>query len=234
MKFSKNDKIEIAKREEFFKKNNFDPKFVANNWPLFVGRVPMGIFLARYEILKKTIDVPGHIVEFGSFNGSNLLYMTKILQLLSPHNLKKVFGFDSFEGLTQISPQDRLPEAEKSNYKGNKDLLEEAIGVYDLDEIIELKVGYIEDTLPKFLEENKHAMFSLIYIDTDLYASTKVILETCWPRLSKGGIVVFDEGYHDRFPGEGQALQEFLDTNPGIAETGHIPFARQPMLYLKK
>jgi hypothetical protein len=100
MKFDKKDKAEIEKREMFFKKNSFDPKFTANNWPLFIGKVPMGVFLARYEIVKQTIQIPGHIVEFGSFNGTNLVYMTKILQLLSPHNLKKVFGFDSFKGLT--------------------------------------------------------------------------------------------------------------------------------------
>jgi hypothetical protein len=234
MKFDKRDKIEIEQRESFFKNNSFDPKFVANNWPLFVGKVPMGVFLARYEILKKTIDIPGHIAEFGSFNGSNLLYMAKVMQLLSPHNLKRMYSFDSFEGLTEISPEDKLSDSEKSNYKGNKELLEEAISVYDLDETIELQVGYIENTLPEFLNRNKHVMFSLIYIDTDLYSSTKIILEKCWTRLSQGGIIVFDEGYHDRFQGEGQALQEFLHDHSGSCEMAHVHFARQPMLYLVK
>ena len=234
MKFDKQDKLEIAKRNEYFSKNAFDPKFVADNWPLFAGKVPTAIFLARYEIVKLTVDVPGHVLEFGCYHGTNLVYMTKILQLLSPHNLKKVFGFDSFEGLTQLSSQDKLPDSEIANYKGNRDMLEEVISVYDLDEIIQLKVGYIEETLPKFVEENGHLLISLVYIDTDLYASTKVILEECWPRLSVGGLVVFDEGYHDRFPGEGQAMQEFLQTISGQYEMRHIRFARQPILWLKK
>ncbi len=234
MKFENTDSIDIQKRNDFFKANQFDPLFVANNWPLFVGKVPLAIFLARYEIFKQSIDVPGHILEFGSFNGSNLLFLAKVLQTLSPHNLKKIFAFDSFEGLTQVSPEDKLEHRDQSNYKGNQQLLEEAISVYNLNDFVNLEVGYIEQTLPVFLEKNKHFFFSFIYIDTDLYSSTKIILEQCWPRLSKGGIIVFDEGYHDRFPGEGQALQEFLESIHFECEMGHIPFARQPMLYIKK
>ncbi|HXU26902.1 MAG TPA: class I SAM-dependent methyltransferase [Bacteroidia bacterium] len=234
MKFDSTDKKIISDRNIFFEKNSFNAKFVTDNWPLFAGTVPMGIFLARYEILKKTIDVPGHILEFGSFNGTNLVYMAKLMQLLSPHNLKKIFGFDSFEGLTEISTEDKLPKGDVGAYKGNKELLNDILELHQLKEIIELEVGYIEKTLPPFLEKNKHFLFSLIYIDTDLYSSTKIILQECWDRLSPKGIIVFDEGYHDRFPGEGQALMEFVKTIEGKYDSGHIPFARQPMLWIQK
>ena len=83
MKFDKKDKAEIEKREMFFKKNSFDPKFTANNWPLFIGKVPMGVFLARYEIVKQTIQIPGHIVEFGSFNGTEVLIVDLLASIIS-------------------------------------------------------------------------------------------------------------------------------------------------------
>jgi hypothetical protein len=234
MKFDNADKKVIADRNDFFKKNSFDARFVTDNWPLFAGSVPTAVFLARYEILKKTVEVPGHILEFGSFNGTNLVFMAKVMQLLAPHDLKKIYGFDSFKGLTEISTQDKLSKGDVGGYKGNKELLLDILKLHQLTETVQLEVGYIEKTLPTFLKKNKHFMFSLIYIDTDLYSSTKVILKECWDRMSPNGMVVFDEGYHDRFPGEGQAMMEFVKTINGQYDSGHIPFARQPMLWLRK
>lgn len=234
MKFSKLDGVAKQERSDFYGRHQLDARFAADNWPMLLGEVPMGIFLARYELLKRTLDVPGHIVEFGSFNGTHLVYLAKMLNLLSPHTLKKVYGFDSFEGLNQVVDVDQLKVGDQGNYKGNLEFLREVISSFNLDEMIELQVGYIEETLPVFLKDNPHAMFSYIYMDTDLYQSTALALELCWSRLMPGGIVAFDEGYHDRFPGEGAAAQEFLATKAGQYRSGHIPFARQPMFWVEK
>lgn len=234
MKFSSLDDVAKKQRSDFYKDRHIDARFAVDNWPLLLGEVPMGIFLARFELLKRTLDIPGHIVEFGSFNGTHLVYMAKMLNLLSPHTLKKVYGFDSFEGLNQVVDADRLEQSDQGNYKGNLEFLREVIDSFELDEMIELEVGYIEETLPAFLQSNPHHTFSYVYMDTDLYQSTALALEACWPRLMPGGIIAFDEGYHDRFPGEGAAAQEFLATKAGQYRSGHIHYARQPMFWIEK
>ncbi len=160
--------------------------------------------------------------------------MSKILNLLSPHSYKKIYGFDSFEGLQNFSKEDGSAIDLKGDYKGDQPLLIESLKLHGLDQMVELLAGNIEQTLPKFLESNGHHVYSLVNLDVDVYPATKVILKNIWPQLAVGGIVVLDEGYDDIFPGEGKALQEFLTTIKGEYTCGHIPFAREPMMFIQK
>jgi len=223
----------INARNKFFERCDLSPKFTADNFPLFAGKVPLASFLAKSELVKMTQNIPGHICEFGVFNGSGLLSLAKLLDLYGTNNLKEVYGFDSFEGLTEINPEmDR--DQEVGRYKGNLSCLLEMIKIHNLSDRVNLVQGYIEKSLPNFLNENNHKLFSLIYIDTDLYDSTKVILESLWPQISTGGIVALDEGYHDEFPGEGIAALEFINKDNIKYSMHSFPYARQPMYYIKK
>ena len=113
-------------------------------------------------------------------------------------------------------------------------MLGKMLALHDIADRVEVVEGDIEVTLPEFLARNAHHIYSYVYIDTDLYRSTAAALKLCWPRLAPGGVVAFDEGYHDRYPGEGAALQEFLQTIPGQYGCGHFHFTRQPMLWIEK
>lgn len=233
-KFRDLDAEVIARRNHFFETEELDNKFCVDNWALLAGSVPIGIQLARYEILKMIVNVPGHILEFGCFNGNNLLYMAKVMELLAPGDLRKIFGFDGFEGLTAFAAKDKNGIEQKGRYVGNKEMLEKMIKLHSFEDRIHLVVGIIEDTLPNFVNENAHHSYSLIYLDTDLYASTKLALDLCWDMLAPGGVIAFDEGYHDSYPGEGIARNEFLKTIPNRYECGSFPFARQPMCWIRK
>jgi len=76
--------------------------------------------------------------------------------------------------------------------------------------------GDIEETVPGFVEENQGVRFSLIHFDCDLYRPTKAALRALWPRLSRGGIMLFDEYGIADWPGETRAVDEFLAENPGL------------------
>lgn len=78
-------------------------------------------------------------------------------------------------------------------------------------------------------------MFSLAYIDFDLYEPCKVALEYVGKRLAPGGIIVFDEALTNFWPGEGIALIEYLaQKGAGEYTMQSITFARQPTVYLIK
>ena len=53
---------------------------------------------ARYELYKKTIDLPGDIVEGGVFKGSGVLFWAKLIAIFNSSSARKVVGFDTFEG----------------------------------------------------------------------------------------------------------------------------------------
>ena len=98
-------------------------------------------------------------------------------------------------------------------------LIKESIKLFDLTRfnshinMVELIKGNAVKTIPKYLKENKHTLISLLYLDFDLYEPTKVALENFLPRISKGGLVVFDELNQKRWYGETVAMLEKLNLN---------------------
>ena len=103
-KFRQEDNRYLSNRKktamELGMPNLFD---IVDQFGLYAGVQTIGKSLAVYELLKMTNTIPGNILEFGCWKGSNLLLMTKILKLLQPNTIKEVYGFESFEGLKTFS-----------------------------------------------------------------------------------------------------------------------------------
>jgi Macrocin-O-methyltransferase (TylF) len=230
VKFEALDQNYFRNRAAFAERySDADFWFIADNWPLFAGDVNITRFLAIYEIIKKICHLPGHFCELGCWNGTNLLFIAKVLKILAPRDLTRVYGFDSFEGLT------RFDEAKDSGavareYKGNVQLLEDAIRLHEL-ESIELIRGNIEETVPAFLHQQKDVRFSFIYVDVDLYGPTKVALDTLYPKLLDGGILALDEYNTEHWPGETTGVHEVLGDDVHLIK---VPHTRQPTAYLVK
>jgi hypothetical protein len=68
--------------------------------------------------------------------------------------------------------------------------------------------GDILETLPEFVEQNPQLKISLLHIDVDVYEPTKIILETLWDKVVKGGIVMLDD--YGTVEGETKAVDEFI------------------------
>ena len=54
---------------------------------------------------------------------------------------------------------------------------------------------------------------SFIYIDCNVYEPVKKILETLNSKISKGGIIAFDEAQNNNNKSEGIAMMEFFNKN---------------------
>lgn len=207
---------------------------VIDQWPLYVGMGNLARFMAIGDLLRETLEVPGHIVEFGSWRGANLMFMTKLLRIYDPHSCKQVHCFESFAGLETFSEQDGIAgESEGGTYRGSYEELQAMINLSELDDDIVIHKGDILQTLPDALK-NEGLSFSFVYCDTDLYAPSRLILDSLHPRLSKGGIIVMDEWNYDKWPGEAVAVREFMESHGDLYEMRHVRNARQPSLVLKK
>ena len=76
--------------------------------------------------------------------------------------------------------------------------------------------GDIEQTVPHFVMANPGARLSFVHFDCDLYRPTKIALDALWDRVSRGGVVLFDEyAIHD-WPGETAAVDEFFRDKPDV------------------
>lgn len=235
MKFSSIDQGYFDKRKFFSDQIGSCELFsVIDHWPLYVGTSNLARFMAISDILRDTLDVPGHIAEFGSWRGANLIFMAKLLRIYDPHGCKLTHCFESFAGLETFTVQDGEAEAHESGtYRGNYEELLAAISISDLTDDIVIHRGDIMKTLPSALE-NQGLSFSFVYCDTDLYAPTRLILDSLHPRLSKGGVFVMDEWNYEKWPGEATAVREFMEIHGKDYDMFHVNNTRQPSLILKK
>lgn len=235
MKFEKLDKKYLAERRKFSAENGAQDLWsVIDHWPLYVGISNLGRFMAIADLLRSTFDVPGHVAEFGSWKGANLLFMTKLLKIYDPFGNKVVHCFESFEGLNTFTPQDgQSRNTEQGTYKGELEELLQLMALYELDDDIEIHKGDIATTLPLALED-EGLTFSFAYCDTDLYEPSHIILESLHPRLAKGGLFVFDEWNYSKWPGEGLAVRKFMEKHGDSYQMEHVSNARQPSIALRK
>jgi len=157
MKFEREDKKYLDKRNRYSKKHNgSDIWSLIDHWPLYVGKSNLGRFMAISDLLRSTLDVPGHIAEFGSWRGANLMFMAKLIKTYDPFCSKVTHCFDSFEGLTTFVSEDGNAESDsRGEYAGNYEELIAMIDLYELGDDIEIHKGLIQDTLPVVLMEDK-------------------------------------------------------------------------------
>lgn len=194
------------------------------NFPKYVRRQNITRFLALYEIFRKVIDVKGSIVECGVNHGFGVMTWCKLSAILEPVNLtRRVYGFDTFEGFPSVSNKDR---SDTSRHVKVGDLaassleeLEELARIHDSSRFLghipklQLIKGDATKTIPAFVEENRHLVVSLLYLDFDLYEPTMVALENFVPKMPKGAVIAFDELDNPLWPGETQAMLEFCGKN---------------------
>lgn len=220
----------IEKRKKLLNEEEIS---LTDHWQLYTGVYNLARSLNNIELIKDSIKIPGDILEFGCWKGSNLMLMAKTLEIFAPMTHKKIYGFDLFEGLDFFDKKDGDSKSLKGDYKGDEQKLRDIIDLFDFNDKVNLVKGNILETVPKFIEKNDFKRYSLIYIDTDLYKTTKLILESFSERLVKGGVFVLDEWNSDTFPGETIAVTEFLNTNKNF-DLITVEKSLQPTLILKK
>lgn len=187
----------------------------------YVSRQSLTKFIARYELFQMQLAVNGSIVEVGVHRGASLMAWAHLSSILEPVNyLRKITGFDTFEGFPALDPRDGAGSSEhlrKGGFAAGEDAeadLRRAIALYDANRLmnhiakVELVRGDVCSTLPAYLRRNPHLIVSLLHLDADLYAPTKAALELLLPRMPKGAVLVFDELNMNLFPGETMAALE--------------------------
>lgn len=235
MKFQEIDDQYFARKSDFAQSNSVPQMWdLIDHWPLYVGKVNLARNLAITDLFRSTLTTPGDVVEFGCWKGSTTLLLAKLLAIYDPNGPKMVHVFDSFEGLTQFHAADAGAVGQLGHYQGSRQHLESSAKLADVHEVLVIHEGHIESTLPIFAREHQQTKFSFVYCDTDLYSATSAILENMWRLLSVGGLMVFDQWNMKEFPGEGIAVNKFLESISGAFEMIKPPNTRQPTLALRR
>jgi hypothetical protein len=177
------------------------------------------------KFFEMTKNIPGDIVECGIGRGRSLLIIAALNTFLSKEEggQRRIFGYDSFEGFPEPTIEDKSPRNPKKgewshspsgkykySNKFTKLVLQE--GGIPLNKIsLTLTKGFFSNSLKKHPQKP----IAMLHIDGDLYQSYKAALENLFGKISKGGIIIFDDfakenGKEEKFPGARLAVKEFL------------------------
>jgi hypothetical protein len=145
--------------------------------------IPM--YSSREELFNKLISKNHEIqlLEFGVFKGASLNYFSK----LNINTASKIFGFDSFEGLSNEWNYGFLGGKGEGYFKiDKKELLKFN------DPRITIVDGYFNKTLKKNLKIFSNEKETFVHFDADLYSSTLFCLTTLHSHFNNY-VAFFDE-----------------------------------------
>lgn len=174
------------------------------------------------HLYQKIVEIPGVICEFGVQWGATLAQLINLRGIYEPYNYsRKIFGFDTFEGFSVVDEKDGgfSNVGDYATSRNYEETLEKLLSLHESFSPIphlkkfELIKGDASITIDSWLENNPHAIVSMVIFDMDVYKPTKDVLEKIIPRLTKGSLLVFDELNCEHFPGETRAVDEVLGLN---------------------
>jgi O-methyltransferase len=149
-------------------------------------------------LVQATAKVPGAIAELGVFRGGSSRLICDV------KGDRELHLFDSFEGLPQLSDQDRGSGFKRGQYRSREMEIRAHVSAFPN---VFIHKGWFPQTADAVRDRN----FSLVHVDVDLYEPTRDALEFFYPRLSSGGILVSHDCYT---PGVGRAFEEFFRNRP--------------------
>lgn len=186
------------------------------------------------DMTKLVKNVDGDLVECGVAQGVQLALM------YSADNTKKIWGFDSFEGIPHAThPLETQPAIGKVEPKKvGEHLQSTGVSSHSLENVkndlkrwgvdiekIEFVKGWFENTMPK----NKVKKISLLRLDGDMYMSTKVCLEHLFPKLQTGGVLIIDDWH---LAGCRIACDEYFGDYSGLKPLKQMD-TNEPMNFIK-
>ena len=132
-----------------------------------------------YSCVKATKYLDGDIAEVGVYKGGS----AKVITLSEKR--RHIHLFDTFEGLPEVSKHDTKQLGGtfcKGDFKSSFEVVNEYLKQHN--------VTLYKGLFPKTAEPIKYKKFSFVYLDVDIYSSTKDALEFFLPRMVKGGIIL--------------------------------------------
>ena len=172
--------------------------------------------------------VAGDFVECGVWRGGSVMAMALELSSLGATD-RRIWLYDTFAGMTAPTGADieagsgvTAETMLEQTPIGDGDNVWCVAGRPDVESNIRStgypfeKFYFVEGDVAETLKSEFPQTISLLRLDTDWYESTRVELEVLYPRLSVGGVCIFDDYGH--WQGARRAVDEYFE------KLGHRPY----------
>jgi hypothetical protein len=189
------------------------PTHIESGASMPYSRLPKFLYLNRMFDLVR--DMEGDVVECGVGRGNSFIMFAFLIQ--DEMRGRKLWGFDSFEGFQEPDEKDQSIRRAKRGDYGDTSIValqtllhNSGLSKEFVKSQITIVGGFFEESLSKYRGEK----VALLHIDADLYDSYTQVLETLYPKVTRGGVVMFDEymgtSENLKWPGAQKAIDEFF------------------------
>ena len=159
-----------------------------------------------YQFCKNASNVEGDFAECGVYKGGTAIMIANILK--ENKIPKQLHLFDTFTGMPSAANDD--PSFYKEGDHSDTSL-ESVKKNFKSDDKVVFHPGLIPDTFVGVKEKR----FSFVHIDVDIYKSTWDSLNFFYERMTRGGIMIFDDyGWPVLEQSERKAVDEFFKDKP--------------------
>jgi O-methyltransferase len=173
----------------------------AHGWPFD----PIRVVHLFQQLEATSVLPPGDYLELGVHKGFTLKVIHRFMD-----STRTLYALDTFEGF-----DNRDLSVEAAHYAspwraGNfLPTSVEGVGAY-VGDPTNLKI--VKGWFPDSFQGLEGRSWRFVHIDFDLYQPIKTALETLWPALVPGGVVIVHDYGNYGFPAARQAVDEFCDT----------------------
>jgi len=162
------------------------------------------------DLLFRSMNVPGDVVELGCYEGDTSLLFAEMLR--RENSEKRLWIYDSFEGLPEKSDAD-YSEAGRDFRAGelcvSKKYVKQRFLRANLPVPV-IKKAWFSD----LVDTDLPSKISFAFLDGDLYESIRDSLALIEGKMGEGGIVVVHDYNNEQLPGVTRAVDEWLRRHP--------------------
>lgn len=190
---------------------------------LFLRGSLLARFLAISDIYQLIVDIPGVILDIGTWRGQTAVICENLRAIFEPlHFNRRIICFDTFEGYKGFGDKDRATtlHGEGTYHVGGTSYGEYLAHLLTLHERSNAMGNYngkhsviagdCLETIPGFFRDNPNEFVSLAFFDVNAYEPTKQGFEEVWKRLVPGGVVAFWQLTRNSVPAEGRVFLESI------------------------
>lgn len=161
-----------------------------------------------FQSAKSVIELPGDVAEVGVYKGGGTMFLAKTFEPTG----KTIHAFDTFAGMPPVdADKDRHKEGDFGDTSLEK--VEAYLGGCD-------NVRLYKGLFPETAKPLEDSVFCMVYIDCDIYTSVMASCVFFYPRMCKGGVMIFDDYGLACCPGAALAVNEFFADKPDYRKYG--------------
>ncbi len=210
---------------EMFVNSPLPPEDLMFNLGLYVRSSLLVKFVLLHELYARFKDIPGALLEFGTWWGQNLVLLENLRAIHEPFNKQRlILGFDTFQGYPTggaISAESTKTHHAYTTAADYPKYLAELLEVHEGNNAFghirgncRLVQGDVEQTAPGYFVDHPETLVAFAFFDMGPYQPTVAALRAIRPHLLPGSIILFDELTWAGAPGEAIAFKEVFADIP--------------------